>query len=63
MWKEGSRKLGVVYAFGVLGFAAFVLTTRTVAELTALLGFFVGIAGWYNQANVREHAIKNGGQK
>ena len=63
MWKEGGRKLSVVYAFGVLGFVAFVLTTRSVAELTALLGFFVGIAGWYNQSNVREHQIKNGGAK
>lgn len=60
-YKEGKRKLNIVYYFGSLGFIAFLFTPREVAYIIALFGLWTGLAGWYNQSNVEEHKLKNGG--
>jgi len=60
MFKEGTRKLTLVYFFGILGSVVFWFSAKTIAELTALFGFWVALIGWYNTSNIREHQIKNG---
>ena len=63
MWQEGKRKLWLVYVFGVFGGIVFAFSAKTIAELTALFGFWVALIGWYNQSNIREHQLKNGNGK
>jgi nucleoside recognition membrane protein YjiH len=53
MFKQ--RKLLVVVLFGLLVFTAFIFTKRDVSCYTALVGSLIGLAGWFNQANVAEH--------
>lgn len=60
-YKEGKRKLNIVYYFGSLGFIVFLFTSKEVACMIALFGLWTGLAGWYNQSNVKEHLMKNGG--
>ena len=55
------QKYSIAVLFGVLLFVAFVLSPKDISCLTALGGGFVGLAGWFHQANIKEHKIKNGG--
>ena len=59
----GKRKLNLVYYFGTLGFIIFLFTTKEITYVTALFGLWVALCGWYNQSNIREHNINNGGKE
>jgi hypothetical protein len=65
LWREGNRKLGVVYTCIVLstlmGTLACIIGGKDiiVATLGAVFGVWVALSGWYNESNVREHKIKS----
>jgi hypothetical protein len=60
-WREGRRKITLVYFFGILGAIMFLFSDRGVAAMGAVFALWGTLIGWYNESNVREHRIKNGG--
>ena len=60
---KGKMKFTISIFLGVLSFVAFMFTAKDIAAFGALLTFFGIIAGLYNNANVKVHGLKNGGDK
>lgn len=56
-----TRKFIVVLFLAVLAFIMFILSPRDLSCLIATIGFYGILAKLYNDANIKEHEIENGG--